>query len=594
MFLLVGPPDKAKEHLDTLASIARLNSDVQFRYEALMAQTADDLIAAIDGFVARTSPLTTQAELRVPEGLDYSGRLFGGLLADIRRRWPWYLNDFRDGLNGKCAASVLFLTMACLAPAVTFGGVMAVQTHGQIGAIEMIVATAVCGMIYALCAGQPLIILGGTGPLLIFTAVLYGLCDDLSIPFLPTYAWVGLWTAALTILLAATDASCLMRYFTRFTDEIFATLISLIFIYEAIKAVIQVFTNANISQASALLSLTLTLGTFYVGVTLSQFRRSRYLRPRIREFLADFGPAIAIATMTLIDVRLHDIDLIKLAVPDQFGTTSGRPWQVDLWGAPHWIPLAAAGPALLCTVLVFLDQNITARLVQSPDQRLTKGASYHLDLAVVGGLIGVSSLFGLPWLVAATVRSLNHVRSLATVEQVVSATGEHRERIIQVRENRVTGFVIHALIALSLWLLPLFKTIPLAVLYGLFLYMGVVSLRGNQFFERLSLWLMDPARYPTTYYLKTIPRPIVHRFTLLQLCGLAVLWAVKVSPLAILFPLFIALGVPIRAWRVASSPRNILSFSTPTNTSRTRKIARCDERTVLANAASLRNLVCAR
>ena len=546
-FVLVGPPDKAAEHLDTLANIARLMSDGQFRYEALIAPTRDDLIAAIDGFVARTRPRTSQPEPRVPEGLAYSGRLFGGLLADLRRRRPHYLSDFRDGLNGKCAASILFLVLACLAPAVTFGGVMAVQTDGQIGAIEMIVATAACGMIYAICAGQPLIILGGTGPLLIFTAVLYGLCDDLSIPFLPTYAWVGLWTAALTILLAVTDASCLMRYFSRFTDEIFSALISLIFIYEAIKAVVHVVKDENVSQASALLSLTLTLGTFYVGMTLSQFRRSRFLRPRIREFLADFGPAIAIATMTLIDVGLHDIDLMKLAVPDEFGTTSGRPWQVDLWDAPRWVWLAAAGPALLGTVLVFLDQNITARLVQSPDQRLAKGATYHLDLAIVGGLIGASSLLGLPWLVAATVRSLNHVRSLATVEPVVSATGEHRERVIHVRENRVTGLVIHALIALSLWLLPLFKTIPIAVLYGLFLYMGIVSLRGNQFVERLSLWLMDPDQYPTTYYLKKVPRRTVHQFTLLQLFGLAALWAIKVSPLAILFPLFIALGVPIRA-----------------------------------------------
>ena len=411
-FVLVGPPDKAAEHLDTLANIARLMSDGQFRYEALIAPTRDDLIAAIDGFVARTRPRTSQPEPRVPEGLAYSGRLFGGLLADLRRRRPHYLSDFRDGLNGKCAASILFLVLACLAPAVTFGGVMAVQTDGQIGAIEMIVATAACGMIYAICAGQPLIILGGTGPLLIFTAVLYGLCDDLSIPFLPTYAWVGLWTAALTILLAVTDASCLMRYFSRFTDEIFSALISLIFIYEAIKAVVHVVKDENVSQASALLSLTLTLGTFYVGMTLSQFRRSRFLRPRIREFLADFGPAIAIATMTLIDVGLHDIDLMKLAVPDEFGTTSGRPWQVDLWDAPRWVWLAAAGPALLGTVLVFLDQNITARLVQSPDQRLAKGATYHLDLAIVGGLIGASSLLGLPWLVAATAAAFG-VRSAA-------------------------------------------------------------------------------------------------------------------------------------------------------------------------------------
>ena len=94
----------------------------------------------------------------------------------MARRWPHYLSDFRDGLHAKCVGSTLFLFFACLAPAVTFGGVMAVQTDGQIGAVEMIVASAFCGVVFALISGQPLVILGGTGPLLVFTAILYRLC----------------------------------------------------------------------------------------------------------------------------------------------------------------------------------------------------------------------------------------------------------------------------------------------------------------------------------------------------------------------------------------------------------------------------------
>lgn len=37
----------------------------------------------------------------------------------------------------------------------------------------MIAATAVCGMVYAAFAGQPLTIIGSTGPVLAFIAVLY-------------------------------------------------------------------------------------------------------------------------------------------------------------------------------------------------------------------------------------------------------------------------------------------------------------------------------------------------------------------------------------------------------------------------------------
>lgn len=547
LFFLMGPPDSTAQHLDTLATVARMMSDDDFRYEAAQARSGGDLLAALDHYNDRTAPKADVAA-KASESLAYTGRFCGGLQNDVARRWKYYFSDFRDGLHAKCVGSTLFLFFACLAPAVTFGGVMAVQTDGHIGAVEMIVASAVCGTVFALISGQPLVILGGTGPLLVFTAILYRLCADMNIPFLPAYGWVGLWSAGFVLLLAVTDASCLMRYFTRFTDEIFAALISIIFIYEAIKALVHIFEDLDVKKHhdTALLSLLLALGTFYIAMSLSRFRRSNYLRPKIREFLADFGPAIALGAMTIVSVWLHEVFLDVLPAPDKFGTTSGRPWAVDLLTAPVWVRFAAAGPALFVTVLVFLDQNITARIVNSPDHRLHKGEAYHLDLGVVGLLMAACSLFGLPWLVAATVRSLNHVRSLATVEEVVAASGETRDRVIHVRENRMTGLTIHLLIGLSLLLLPMLKSIPMAVLYGLFLFMGVVSMSGNQFFERLSLWLRDPALYPVTHYIRRVPRWSIHAFTLLQVACLTVLWFVKSSGIGILFPVFIALLVPIR------------------------------------------------
>ena len=547
LFFLLGPPGAAARHLDTLASVARLMSDDELRYEAGMARSSNDLLDAIDHFTKRMSPESAVVE-ESSEGLTYTGRLGGGIRQDVARRWPHYLSDFLDGLHAKCVGSTLFLFFACLAPAVTFGGVMAVQTGGQIGAVEMIAASAFCGVMFALFSGQPLVILGGTGPLLVFTAILYRLCSDLGIPFLPSYGWVGLWSAGLLVILSMTDASCLMRYFTRFTDEIFSALISIIFIYEAVKALVHIFEDLDVRKHhdTALLSLLLALGTFLIAMNLSRFRRSSFLRPQIREFLADFGPAIALGAMTVVSVWLHEVFLDVLPAPDTFGTTSGRPWSVNLLDAPVWVRFAAVGPALFVTVLVFLDQNITARIVNSRDHRLQKGEAYHLDLGVVGLLMAVCSLFGLPWLVAATVRSLNHVRSLATVEEVVSAKGNTRERVVHVRENRLTGLAIHLLIGLSLLLLPWLKMIPMAVLYGLFLFMGVVSMAGNQFFERLSLWLKDPALYPITHYIRRVPKWIIHAFTLLQLACLGVLWMVKSSALGILFPVFIALLVPVR------------------------------------------------
>ena len=54
---------------------------------------------------------------------------------------------------------------------------------------------------------------------------------------------------------------------------------------------------------------------------------------------------------------------------------------------------------------------------------LQKGGGYHLDLFLIALQIGICSVLGLPWFVAATVLSINHVRSL-TMESDASAPGE--------------------------------------------------------------------------------------------------------------------------------------------------------------------------
>jgi mannitol/fructose-specific phosphotransferase system IIA component (Ntr-type) len=555
IFLLIGSEQQTLQHVDTLSGIARLMSDNVFHFEATYAKTQQDVLDAMERHVNRNVLAAPPKPREISEGLTSDPHLLAGLKADIARKLPFYVSDFTDGFRGKCLASIVFMFFACLAPAVTFGGFMGLETGGAIGAPEMLIATAVCGLIYALLAGQPLIILGGIGPLLIFTIILYQLCVDMGQGhnFLGVYGWVGLWTSLLTILLAVTNASDLMKYFTRFTDEIFSALMSLIFIYKAVGAIVVTFQEGGTADSAekALLALVLAIGTFYIAMTLANFRNSIYLFPWMREFLADFGPSIALVCMIAVGWSLGDASTMEtLQIANQAEQGGGSSSLiVDLASVPTWIKFAAVGPAVLAAVLIFLSQNITARLVNSAENKLTKGESYHLDLAVVGGLVGLCSLFGWPWMVAATVRSLAHVRSLALTEEAVSKDEKHSE-IIHVVENRVTGVAIHLLIAGTLLVLPLLHYVPMAALYGIFLFMGFVSLRGLQFIERLKYWLMDSALYPINHYTRRVPTRTIHLFTLVQLVCLIVLCVINVSPyewVRIMFPIFIALLVPVRA-----------------------------------------------
>lgn len=60
----------------------------------------------------------------------------------------------------------------------------------------------------------------------------------------------------------------------------------------------------------------------------------------------------------------------------------------------------------------YVPCQITSVIVNRKEHKLKKGCGYHLDMLVCGIMVGVCSLLGLPWCVAATVLCLGHVDSL--------------------------------------------------------------------------------------------------------------------------------------------------------------------------------------
>ena len=78
--------------------------------------------------------------MREAYGLVRTQKHFGGLLNDIKRKKPFYLSDFFNGLHPQCLSSFLFLYFACLAPIVTFGGLLGQATENRIATIESLVS----------------------------------------------------------------------------------------------------------------------------------------------------------------------------------------------------------------------------------------------------------------------------------------------------------------------------------------------------------------------------------------------------------------------------------------------------------------------
>merc|ERR1712003_131891 len=235
--------------------------------------------------------------------------------------------------------------------------------------------------------------------------------------------------------------------------------------------------------------------------------------------------------------------------------TTARPWLIDPMpaGLPFWGIFFSIIPALGFAVLGFLDQNLTTLLVNRAANKLKKPPAYHLDMLVCGLIIyPVCTILCLPFPVAATVRSLTHLISLTNYEMRPIEGGGVRKVPVNAVEQRVTNLGVHILIGLSLVLAGLLKFVPKPVLLGVFLFMGVSSLNGNELFERMYLWgIWDASKYPKYSYVKTVAAKRIHLFTFLQLLMLGILYALKsIKAVAVIFPFFIAALVPIR-WTFA-------------------------------------------
>lgn len=79
--------------------------------------------------------------------------------------------------------------------------------------MENLFGGAICGVTYHLFSGQPLTIIGSTGPVLVFETIVFDLCTTLNIDYLSFRFWIHVWTALILFIMVITDASALVSFY---------------------------------------------------------------------------------------------------------------------------------------------------------------------------------------------------------------------------------------------------------------------------------------------------------------------------------------------------------------------------------------------
>ena len=498
--------------------------------------------------------------------MERTPHFFGGLIHDLKRRFPHYLSDFKDGLNLQVFGATLFIYFAALSGSLAFGGLLGERTEKLIGVSETLIFSSIFGIVFALLSGMPLVYIGVSGNVYLFDEALYALCKTYNWDFLAWRIWIGSWLILIALLVAMFQGSVLVRYFTKFTKDIFTSFLGFVFLYEAMKKLyyifqthpltssieVQCFQNGSNNQSilfenpensqpnTALLSTILMFMTFIIAYNLKQFKESYFLTQTVRKICGDFAVPISIFLMVLLDYFIKDVYTDKLDVPDGVQLTDPlkRSWIINPLptSMPIWLPLAAIIPAFLLYFLLFMGTQICELLMI--ERTNAKGAGLHWDIVLICACNCIGAFFGSPWICASGVRSVSHITALTYVTETKSTA---------VFDQRVSFLLVSILLGLSILLSPLLKYIPYPVLFGVFLYMGITALSATQMFDRLCLIFKAKEFHDTNLpYVKNVPTWKMNVYTLVQCIGLAVLWGVKSSPVALFFPFFIVAMIPLR------------------------------------------------
>lgn len=486
-------------------------------------------------------------------------QLFRGVKDDFRNRSSVYKSDWTSAANLKVLSSTVFIFFTSFGPAITFSLLLSEATKNEVGAIEVLLATSITGILFALFAGQPLVIVGVTGPVSILTINIYIMAEQWGVKFIPLYAWAQLWGALILMILAALNACDSIKYVTRFSCEVFGVLIAMLYLYTGIAGVVVVLGNQHAEFAAGLLQFIIAIGTLYVAQTLSHAKSWTLLTERSRELLSDYGATISIILWsfvpTMAGYRLQGDSIPTLYVPLSFETSSGRPWCVDFTDIPAWGAFAAIFPGIIIAVLFFFDHNVSSILAQESEMKLQKASAFHLDLFVLGVGTLLTGILGIPPTNGLIPQAPLHTKSLI-VKRRVYANGVATDRfeVDMVHEQRVSSLMQSVVCGMACFrpFSDVLRCIPKAVLYGLFLFLGASSFEGNEFAHRANLLIMDPAlriNMQNPYaFVREVKHTVLRNFTLIQVVLVCVIFGITFTPAGVIFPVLIAALVYLRIY----------------------------------------------
>lgn len=425
-------------------------------------------------------------------------KLGRGILNDLRARISVYPSDITDAYNYRVIPSVVYIFFTNLLPAIAFAQDMFDRTNNAYGVNEVLISSAIAGVVFGLFSGQPLCIVGVTGPIAIFSYTVYDIIKDRGTPYFPFMCWIYLWSMVMHFAIAILNWVTFLKIISNFSCEVFGFFICVIYCQKAVAILSNQFTESGpasgfCSVMVALLMVLFGLGSVVFGTNL------HYFKPPFRKLFVDYGVPLAVIFFTgfiHFGGYLDDVELARLPTTRAFQPTSsssalGREhgWFIHFWPGKNISvgDMFFAIPfAILLTFLFYFDHNVSSLMCQLKDFPLKKPASFHWDFMLLGLTTGLAGILGFPAPNGLIPQAPLHTSSLVVED---FKTGRPESVVEQRFTNTAQGAA--TFVMMSGPLLVVLGLIPQAILAGLFFIMGISGLHGNIITNRIRFIFID-------------------------------------------------------------------------------------------------------
>lgn len=421
-----------------------------------------------------------------------------GIYYDIKDRLiKYYVSDIKDGLTYRTIPSTVYIFFTNLLPALAFAQDMFDHTNNSYGVNEVLLASAMGGIVFGLFAGSPLCIVGVTGPISIFNYTVYEIVVPKNIPYFPFMCWICLWSMLFHFILAFTNSVNFMRYVTKFSCDVFGFFINIVYIQKGIQILTHQFSLTDTAGAFASIMLALIMAIF--GISAQMFgTKSHYLSHNIRSFIRDYSTPLCVIFFTgfiHFGGRLDDVKFPKLPITRSFHPTDtinrGPNWLIHFWEDITVGQVFLAIPfAILLTILFYYDHNISSLMCQSSEFPLKKPASFHYDFFLLGVTTGIAGLIGIPAPNGLIPQAPLHTYSLCIYEYDYKTGINKITKVVEQRlSNTFQGLI--TLVMMTRPFLVVLGLIPQGVLAGLFWIMAITTIDGTDVVRRLRFIFTD-------------------------------------------------------------------------------------------------------